>query len=137
MGSLLPRIRLKLQLFFYAAVCPAYFILDFITIIILGEEYKIRNSSLYSFIKSSVTTASFFFCPNTPLSTVLRHPLLFIPYCGRKSSTPVQNSTENYSSVCLSIFVYRYQMGRQFELSGSNCTKHSVEKKFVFSYLQI
>ena len=51
------------------ATCPTHFILlDFVSRIILGEEYRSLSSSLYSFLHSPVTSS--ILGPNIPLSTL-------------------------------------------------------------------
>ena len=57
------------------ATCPAYpIILDFITRTILGEEYTTLNSSLCSFLHSSVTSS--LLAPNILLSTLFSNTLI-------------------------------------------------------------
>jgi hypothetical protein len=59
-------------------------------LIILGEEYKSRSSSLCSFLHSPVTSS--LFGPN-------HHHCVFLPYCQRPIFTPVQNHRQNYRRV--------------------------------------
>jgi hypothetical protein len=52
--------------------CPSYF-LDFITLTLLSEEYKLLSSSLYSLLYSPVTSS--FLGPNILLSILLQNTL--------------------------------------------------------------
>ena len=79
------------------ATCPAYRILpDFITRIILGEEYISLSSSLCSFLHSLVTSS--LLGPNIPLNTLFSNTLnlrTFLPQCEWPSFTPIQNNRQD------------------------------------------
>jgi hypothetical protein len=69
-----PSNNLYALLFFpIRATCPAYFILDLITLIILDEQYKSRSSSLCNFPHSPVTSS--LFGPNILLSILFSNTL--------------------------------------------------------------
>ena len=86
------------------ATCLAHLIrLSFIPRTILGEQYRSLSSSLCSFLHSP--------CHLVPLSPkyspqhpILKHPQpTFLPQCERPSFTPIQNNTQNSSSVYLKL----------------------------------
>ena len=68
------------------ATCPAHLILlDFVTRTILGEDYRLLNSSLFSFLHSIFTPS--LLDPNILLHTLLRNPKpMFFPQCERPKS---------------------------------------------------
>ena len=60
------------------AACPAYLILlDLITRMIFGEQFRSLNSSLYSFLHSSVTSS--LSSPNILLNFLYQKPLVYVP----------------------------------------------------------
>jgi hypothetical protein len=85
------------------ATCPAHrILLDFITRIIIGEQYRSLSSSLCSFLHSPCYLVPLRpeFSPQHP---ILKHPQpTFLPQCERPSFTPTHNR-QSYSSVCLNL----------------------------------
>ena len=73
-------------------------LLDMITQIIFGQQYRSLISSLCSFLHSPVTSS--------PLGTnILKHPQpIFLPHCKGSSFTPIQNKRQNYISVYLNLY---------------------------------
>jgi hypothetical protein len=77
-----------------AATCPTHLMI----VIILGEEYKLRSSSLSSFLQPPLTSS--------PQSG-------FLHYRQRLSSAPIENHRQIYSLVYSTSYVRRQQTRRQ------------------------
>ena len=94
------------------ATCLAPLILHSIALIISGEQYKSLSSSLCSLLQSRITST--LLVQTKSQHSVLKHPQpIFTPYCDRSTFESIQNNTQNYSSVCFNINVFRLQMERQ------------------------
>ena len=87
------------------ATCPAHpILLDLITRMIFGEEYRSLSFSKCSLLHSLY---------HKPLRTehLPQHPLLkhpqptFLPQCQKPNLTPSQNNGQNYSSVYLDLYI--------------------------------
>jgi hypothetical protein len=80
-------------LFPIPATCRAHpILLDLITRIIFGEEYRSVSSPLCNFLYSPLTLSL------SSQHHILTHPQpTFLPQCERPSFTPIQNNRQNYT----------------------------------------
>jgi hypothetical protein len=88
------------------ATCPTHLLIDFITRLILGEEYISLSSSWSSLLYSPVTSS--LLDPNMLLCTLFSHTLspTFLPQCKLPSFTTTQNNRPNYTSVYLNLYIF-------------------------------
>ena len=91
------------------STCPAHLILyNLINRIIFDEEYRSWRSLLCRLLHSPVTSSPL--GPNILLSTLSQ---MLSPQCERPCFTPIQNHRQNYISVCLNLYIFGFQKGRQ------------------------
>jgi hypothetical protein len=90
-------------------------LLDLIILITHGKEYKLRTSSLCSFLQPPIISS--LLSPNILFSTLFLDTLksIFLPWCQRWTFTSTQNHRKNYSSA-YSNFCFRQQTRRRQEV---------------------
>jgi len=120
-------------LFPICATCPTHLILDFITRIILGEEYSSLSSSLGSFLNSPVTLAL--------LGPNILHSTLFSNTLSLRSSLSVSNQVSHpYKTTGKIIFLYILKfkfLDSELEDKNSapNDSKHSLTSVYINFFL--
>jgi hypothetical protein len=97
-------------------------LLDFIILIMLGEVYKLRSSSLCTFLQHPVTSA--LFVPDNLLSTLFSNTLSLYTSLNVRHQvfTPIQSHKQSYSFLYSNYNEFRQQ--RKDKSSGMNGSQH-------------
>jgi len=107
------------------ATCPAHLILYLIIRIIFGKEGRSYSSSLRSVLRFPCCLVHLRpkYLPQHP---ILEHPhSLFLSQRKRPRFAPEQNNRKNYSSMCVSIYIF-WVKNWKTEDSVPNDSKHSM-----------
>ena len=84
------------------ATCPIHLIILYLITRTIMGEYRSLSTAVCSF--SSLPCYLFPLTPKySPQHCILKH---LLPQCDRPSFTPIQNNRQNYSSICLNIYIF-------------------------------